>query len=180
MRPHLRRRSALGWRCAQRPHSLSRETVLVVGVMQTSAPNSQRSPAGTDVPRDRAANVGCERLIVARGVATPKDDSRIRRHPAPPKRRSTHSRPRQAQTFDSRSTWHLRRDSRGSGSVSQSPRGLQHASRRHDRRDSRTKWPHWSCPQQQRIRHATFRRRRSTNPYTTTGVTLALGVAVLE
>jgi len=56
-----------------------------------------------------------------------------------PKEAQHASRPRQAQIFDSRSTWQLWSRLQGSGSVPLSPRGLQYASRRHDKRDSRTR-----------------------------------------
>jgi len=91
-----RRRSDPQLASAQRPHPDPRKRRgLVVGVMRNVCPKPRERPgfagppeggsASWDPPKEiQRADVGCDRLIVARGVATPENDSRARRHPAPP------------------------------------------------------------------------------------------------
>jgi hypothetical protein len=82
----------------------------------------------------------CERLIVARSVTALEHDSSHLDTVLHASRGSHTARIQAttAQIFDSRTPWQLWSKLQGSGSALQPPRGLQHASRRHDRRDSRT------------------------------------------
>jgi len=91
-----RRRSTRSWRLRNvRAAPLERDVVWSLASCATSAQRPRERPgfaappeggsASCDPPKEtQRADVGCDRLIVARGVATPENDSRARRHPAPP------------------------------------------------------------------------------------------------
>jgi len=88
----------------------------------------------------RSAVWRCERLIVARAVAALEHDSRHSEAVLQDSRGSQTARfqATAALIVDSRRSWQLWSKLQGCGSAPQPPRGLQHASRRHDRHDSRT------------------------------------------